>query len=87
MKLVIGYYEVDVKAKYVAESRANKEATTYFLNSIAAALNAQAEKEEKLGLPLAAKKTSQDAMQIHDFLDSKHFYDDLRKELGYYEEH
>ena len=81
MKLVIGNYEVEIKAKYTFEDRANATATKYFLNMISSALSAQADKEISLGCPACADHTLKMSDQIYNFLDEKHFYDDIRKEI------
>ena len=79
MKLTIGNYEVEVKAKGCGASRMNAEDTQYFLNMIASDLYCAGRQRESEGYKALSGESYKMAEQIHDFLSDKGFYNDIRK--------
>lgn len=78
MKIIMGNYEVEIKAKRVGEDRANKEATCFFINNLACQFFNAAYYLDMMGCPVSAEKNREDAHTIHAFLEARHFYDDVR---------
>ena len=79
MKLTIGNYEVEVKAKGYGASKMNAEDTQYFLNMIASDLYCAGRQRESEGYKALAQDSYDRANEIHDALDAKGFYNDIRK--------
>jgi len=79
MKLTIGNYEVEVKAKRSGAERMNNKDTMYFLNMIASEIYTASRQKEAEGYMALAEESYKAANEIHDLLDGKGFYDDVRK--------
>ena len=79
MKLTIGDYEVEIKAKWRGAERMSKENTMYFLNMIASEMYAASRQRESEGYMALAEESTKMANEIHNLLDSKGFYDNIKK--------
>ena len=79
MKLTIGNYEVEVKAKGYGASRMNDKDAQYFLNMIASEMYSASRWREAENYPALAQESGDMANQIHRALDAKGFYNDIRK--------
>ncbi len=79
MKLTIGNYEVEVKAKWHGAERMSKEDTMYFLNMMASEMYTSSRQREAEGYMALSKESADMANEIHNLLDSKGFYNDIRK--------
>ena len=80
MKIAIGNYEIDIKAKRPYSPKANKGDTFAFLCSLSSYAYEAAERREQLGCPALAKEAHQIGEEIYNFLDGKHYFDDVREE-------
>ena len=76
MKLQIGNYEVEVKAKSIIKEKKNynKEDTMYFLNSISVALDYAKECTKSKGYDGMANSYKEASDGIYEILDELGFY-------------
>lgn len=78
MKITMGEYEIDIKAKQVRyHDRMNKADTLDFLNTVAVILGAAVEHYDKKGLFALKKYYYNMHSELHDQLDAAGLYDDL----------
>ena len=78
MKLTINNYEIEIKAKSSYSNRFNKNDTLNLLNILAIAFFNSHQRNELEGYTASANRDYENSNNIHDFLDSNGFYDDLR---------
>lgn len=79
MKLTIGNYEVEIKAKGMFAEKMNKEDTMYFLNKISSVCYQASLQSRAQGWEFRADDEQEMSTQIYEFLDNKGFYNDIRK--------
>lgn len=75
MKLNIGFYEVEIKARAFGNEKANKRDTMYFLNHLALALDFAAERCHGESQHGTARCYESESDNIDDVLQEKGFYD------------
>lgn len=78
MKLTIDNYEIEIKAKSSYSNRFNKNDTLDLLNILAIAFSNSRQRNEIKGYTALANRDDENYNNIHDFLDSNGFFDDLR---------
>lgn len=79
MRLTIGDYEVEVKARSLYNEKMNAKDTQYFLNRLSSSLYQASLKNTDLGWEFRAEDDLKMSNQIYEALDAKGFYDDIRK--------
>lgn len=79
MRVNVGVYEVEIKAKAYGSTRMNKEDTLYFLNMISGALFGDAENLRKKGYEHLAEDSAKKARELHGMLREIGFYDEIEK--------
>lgn len=80
MKITIGNYEIDIKVKRPYSPKANKGDTFALLCLMSSYAYEAAEMREQIGFHLLAKEARQIGEEIYNFLDDKHYFDDVRGE-------
>lgn len=80
MRVIVGDYEVEVKAKiHGLSERMNKKDTLYFLNMISAALYGDADSLRTKGYNFLAEDSLKKARELSGMLREIGFYDEIEK--------
>lgn len=79
MKLTIGDYEVEVKARHMCHDRTNAADAKAFLNHISSSFFQASLKSKELGWEWRAEDETKMAADIYDALDAKGYYDNVKK--------
>lgn len=74
MRLTIGSYEVEIKAKFKGDKRNSKEAVMYLLNNISLAYFDASQYYSKKGFTASAEMNEKKWRQIVDAIDAEHFF-------------
>ena len=80
MKIMIGNYEIDIKAKRPYSQKANQGDTFAFLCLLSTYASEAANMHEQRGCHALAKAAHQISEEIYNFLDGKHYFDNVRGE-------
>lgn len=75
MKLTIGEYEVEIKAKNTSRDRFNQEDTFNFLNELAIAFSEAGKWNQIQGYDSFTKRFEEKDKDIYKFLSDKGLYD------------
>ena len=77
MKLTVGDYEIEIKAKAKRSSRANKEDASTVINDIAIYASEAAERYHQLGLFALEKEAHRFSSDARKALEQAGYYDNL----------
>ena len=77
MKLSIGDYEVDIKAKHNWEEKFNKDTTLAFLNELCITYLESADYRRNLGLTATSKDFLEKEKEIFRFCEKKGYYKNI----------
>ena len=79
MKVIIDGYEVEIKAKKIGKNKANIKDTMHIVSEIEGGLWDSARLFDKEGFENLARATREDAVSIHNVLDSYGYFDNIRR--------
>lgn len=75
MRVQLGGFEVEVKAKLIAEEKFSKQQTLYFINELACAFSEAAKSYRESDCPALARRADEISDNAHDFCAVNGLYD------------